>query len=316
MLRTITPRNARVKRVMKNREAKTEENIKTAIFIRGSQTSQIVNDALADLYMLKKPHAVNFTKKNQIHPFEDHSNLQFFSQKNDASLFVIGTHSKKRPNTLTFARMFDHQLLDMIEVSIENGLPMNAFKTPKSAIGMKPCFMFNGDMWDQNPNYIMFKSMLLDFYHGQTVNKVALAGLEYVISVTSGPMTSEGKPGKIYLRTYTIVLKRSGVKLPRIELVEMGPSLDMTFGRMTEAKVDVWKQSLRVPKELKPKKKKNITKDVMGDTVGRIHLGRQDFDKIQTRKMKGLKKRAAPAEGDKDGDSDKKQRVDDSDDEE
>jgi ribosome production factor 2 len=129
-------------------------------------------------------------------------------------------------------------------------------------------------------------------------------------------MTSEGKPGKIYLRTYTIVLKRSGVKLPRIELVEMGPSLDMTFGRMTEAKPDVWKQSLRVPKELKPKKKKNITKDVMGDTVGRIHLGKQDFDKIQTRKMKGLKKRAAPAEDGNDGDSDKKQRVDDSDDEE
>lgn len=47
-----TPRNARVKRVLKNREAKTEENIKTAIFIRGSQTSQIVNDALADLVRL------------------------------------------------------------------------------------------------------------------------------------------------------------------------------------------------------------------------------------------------------------------------
>ena len=78
--------------------------------------------------MLKKPFAVNFTKKNQIHPFEDQSNLQFFSQKNDASLFVIGTHSKKRPNTLTFARMFDHQLLDMMEVSIEHGVPMKDFK--------------------------------------------------------------------------------------------------------------------------------------------------------------------------------------------
>jgi len=44
-----TPRNARVKRFLKNREAKTQENIKTAIFIRGSHTSQIVNDALLDL---------------------------------------------------------------------------------------------------------------------------------------------------------------------------------------------------------------------------------------------------------------------------
>lgn len=301
-----------MKRVLKNREAKTQENIKTAIFIRGSHTSQTVNDALSDLYMLKKPQAINFTKKNQIHPFEDHSALQFFAQKNDSSLFIIGTHSKKRPHTLTFARMFDYQLLDMMEVHIEKGIPMSDFKTPKSAVGMKPCFMFNGDMWDQNPQYVMFKSMLLDFYHGQTVDRVALAGLEYVISVTAGPLTSEGKPGKVYFRVYTIVLKRSGVKLPRIELVEMGPSMDMTFGRITEAKPDVWKQSLKVPKELKPKKKKNISKDDMGDTVGRIHLGKQDFDKIQTRKMKGLKKRSAEDEEV----SDKKQRVDDSDDDE
>jgi len=37
---------------MKNREAKTEENVKTAMFIRGSKTSQVVNDALADLVSL------------------------------------------------------------------------------------------------------------------------------------------------------------------------------------------------------------------------------------------------------------------------
>ena len=29
----------------------------------------------------------------------------------------------------------------------------------------------------------------------------------------------------------------------------------------------------------------------MGDQYGRIHLGKQQFDKIQTRKMKGLKRR-------------------------
>ena len=28
----------------------------------------------------------------------------------------------------------------------------------------------------------------------------------------------------------------------------------------------------------------------MGDKMGRIHLGRQDLDELQTRKMKGLKR--------------------------
>ena len=30
--------------------------------------------------------------------------------------------------------------------------------------------------------------------------------------------------------------------------------------------------------------------DVVGDKIGRIHLGRQDLDELQTRKMKGLKR--------------------------
>ena len=53
-----------------------------------------------------------------IHPFEDASSLEFFAEKQDASLFVVGSHSKKRPNNLTFARMFDHKLLDMVELSV------------------------------------------------------------------------------------------------------------------------------------------------------------------------------------------------------
>ena len=38
------------------------------------------------------------------------------------------------------------------------------------------------------------------------------------------------------------------------------------------------------------KKRKNMEVDEMGDLRGRIHVARQDLDKLQTRKMKGLKK--------------------------
>jgi ribosome production factor 2 len=71
---------------------------------------------------------VNFSKKNEIHPFEDASSLEFFSEKQDASLFVVGTHSKKRPNNLTFARMFEHKLLDMVEVGVTNYKSCSEFK--------------------------------------------------------------------------------------------------------------------------------------------------------------------------------------------
>ena len=39
------------------------------------------------------------------------------------------------------------------------------------------------------------------------------------------------------------------------------------------------------------KLKKNIETDTMGDKLGRVHLGRQDLSKLQSRKMKGLKRR-------------------------
>jgi len=77
---------------------------------------------------IKKPYSIMFSKKNAIHPFDDQSSLEFFSQKNDASLFCVGTNSKKRPNNLVFVRMFDYQVLDMIELGIENFKSLHDFK--------------------------------------------------------------------------------------------------------------------------------------------------------------------------------------------
>ena len=50
---------------------------------------------------------------------------------------------------------------------------------------------------------------------------------------------------------------------------------------------------------MQAKQKKNVETDTVGDKIGRIHLGRQDLNELQTRKMKGLKRgRAIDVEGD------------------
>lgn len=49
-------------------------------------------------------------------------------------------------------------------------------------------------------------------------------------------------------------------------------------------------QACRKPRELRKITKKNLSRDAFGSTHGRIHLGKQDVSKLQTRKMKGLKK--------------------------
>ncbi|KAI9482866.1 MAG: Brix domain-containing protein [Benjaminiella poitrasii] len=297
-------KNARTKRFLKNREAKVNENPKTALFVRGSTTSQVVNDALKDLYALKRPNAIYFSKKNELKPFEDEEKLEFFSQKNDSAHLIVGTHSKKRPHNLTFVRMFNHQLLDMYEFGLENAKAMSTIGGAKCSLGLKPLMVFNGDRFESDEKYKQIKNFFLDFFNGEETAAINLAGLEHVVSLTAVPDTE-----RILLRTYSIEMKKSGLKTPRVELEEMGPHYDLVLRRSTLPKADLWNAACKKMKKASAKKTKNVEVDEMGDRYGRIHLGKQDFSKIQTRKMKGLKKRGADDDDEEDT-SAKKQKVD------
>ncbi|XP_072595082.1 ribosome production factor 2 homolog isoform X3 [Vulpes vulpes] len=152
--------------------------------------------------------------------------------------------------------------------------------------GTKPMLIFAGDDFDVTEDYRRLKNLLIDFFRGPTVSNIRLAGLEYVLHFTA-------LNGKIYFRSYKLLLKKSGCRTPRIELEEMGPSLDLVLRRTRLASDDLYKLSMKMPKALKPKKKKNVSHDTFGTTYGRIHMQKQDLSKLQTRKMKGLKKRPA-----------------------
>ena len=76
----------------------------------------------------------------------------------------------------------------------------------------------------------------------------------------------------------------------------MGPSLDLTLRRHQSADPEMLKLAMKRPKLKKKdvekglgKKTKNMEVDEMGDLRGRVHVGKQDLLKLQTRKMKGLK---------------------------
>lgn len=246
---------------------------------------------------MKRPHAINFSKKNAIHPFEDASSLEFFSGKNDASLFVTGLHSKKRPHNLVLSRMFDGRVLDQLEVGVDAFAPMASFDSPKASLGTKPLMVFHGDVFDTHPSFQQLKSYLLDLYQGHHQTGIPLMNLEHVISVTAGPFHGDDKPlPPVHVRVYTVKMLSSGSRIPRVQLTEMGPNMDLSVRRVAEPDADMMKMALRRPKISKKdqtsglgKKRKNIETDDMGDKVGRIHLGKQDLGKLQSRKMKSLK---------------------------
>ncbi|KAI7535847.1 hypothetical protein KC331_g11810, partial [Hortaea werneckii] len=100
-LRQVKPKNARTKRYLDNKAPQITENPRTTLFLRYTSSSEILHLVMTDLFALKRPLAIKFTKKNAIHPFEDPSSLEFFAEKNDASLMLYASHSKKRPHCLT-----------------------------------------------------------------------------------------------------------------------------------------------------------------------------------------------------------------------
>ncbi|XP_062406618.1 ribosome production factor 2 homolog isoform X2 [Sardina pilchardus] len=254
------------------------------MIMKGGNATETVTQALKDIYALKKPNAVMYKKKNIMRPFEDSTSLEFFSKKSDCSLFLFGSHNKKRPNNLVFGRLFDYHVLDMIELGVEKFTPLKDIKVSKCPEGTKPLLVFAGEAFDIDNEHKRLKSVLIDFFRGPAVSSVRLAGLEHVLHFTA-------LEGKIYLRSYKVLLKKSGCRTPRIELEEIGPSFDFVLRRTHLASDDLYKTAHRQPKALKPKKKKNISHDAFGTKYGRLHMQKQDLGKLQTRKMKGLKKR-------------------------
>ncbi|CAI4226516.1 unnamed protein product [Auanema sp. JU1783] len=273
----------RGKRYLEEKAPKTIENDKKAIFVKGGKTSQSVSDVLIDLYNLKKPLALNMKRRNPYHPFEDETPIERLAEKSDSSLFVFGSNSKKHPNSLVFGRLHDSHILDLAELRITDYKPASEFDTQQFAVGSKPCLVFEGSEFESDPDMKRVSNLLVDFFRGAVVDTVRLQGLEHVIVFTA-------KDKQIFMRVYKTILKKSATSLPRVELAEMGPSIDFIRDRTKLASDSLYKQACRRPKELLAKRKKNTSEDVFGNKLARVHIGKQNTDSIQTRKVKALRK--------------------------
>jgi len=278
----------RSKRALESRAPKIHENVKSTLLLKGPSSSQIMNTVLKDFHSLKKPWAKLFTKRNMTRPFEDPSSVEFLCKANDASLFTYVSHSKKRPNNLVMGRMFDFQVLDMLELSVDAGSfrSMASFESTRKAvvrIDSKPAFIFQGSEFESNPDLKTFKSLLLDYFRGHVLDKFNLAGLDRVVVCTAHKSV-------VYFRHYGIILRTTGTKYPRVELDLVGPSMDLKVRRVRTGAAELHKLALQTPRT-RPKtaNRKNTTENEFGK-MGKIHLGRQNLDDIAVAKHKGTRK--------------------------
>lgn len=271
--------------------------------MHGSRCPQALDTVLKTFHVLTKPNSVLFHKKNEnIHPFENVDSLEFLAGKNDCGIVVFGSSNKKRPNCVTIMRIFDSKVLDMCEMLLlpddaRDGESVPAINNLQMQIGVgiRPMLLFAGSPWDDPTSsaHVMLKSMFIDMFKGEESDKIDVEGLQYVLMIAAEePM--QGLAPVIHLRWYKLRTKRSGHKLPRVELDEVGPKFDFKIGRLQEPTKEVAKQAMKQGKRPNEdiKLKKNISMDSMGDKMGRVHLTKQDLSGLQTRKMKGLKRRA------------------------
>lgn len=290
MLRVIKPKTRRAKRALEARAPKEHENAKKALLLHGTKSSALLKSLLSDVHHLKKADgAVKLTHKNdKVRPFEGggEASLEFLSQKTDCSLFMFASHSKKRPHNLVVGRMYDHHLYDMVELGVGGYRSLaDARGGGKYApqVGSKPCFVFAGAEFESRPELARLKELLLDFFRGQVVESINLAGLDRVFVCVAAE-------GKVHIRHCAIRLKKSGTRVPRIELVEAGPSLDAVVRRHRPPGEDLRREAMRTPKSLVQKKVKNVSTDALAGKVGRIYMPKQEVGGMALSKMKGLKR--------------------------
>lgn len=293
----VKPKTKAGKRALERKAPKLKEDPKKALVFSGHRTSQTVKDILVDLQKLKANESIKLTnKKHDILPFEagGEVELERYSDKCDASLFLIGSHSRKRPNNLVMGRTYDHKLYDMIEFGVLDFKPLRGYAASSiPQLGNKPAFVFVGQAFSTDPACIQSKSILLDFFRGREIEQVNLKGLDRVIFVSHTPPTPGGSDSNssplILFRQYAVKYKKSGTQVPKVQLQEMGPRLDLSVRRRKTPPVDLEKEAMKQPKII-GKKVKNVGADTLDGKVGKIYIPRQDLDSIALNKMKGAKR--------------------------
>lgn len=80
----------RTARLLKKRQPKYIENVKTCILLKGRRGGEMVNKAMQELKLYKKPDVLSLTRKHDMVPFDDITPVENMLRKYDAPLFIFG----------------------------------------------------------------------------------------------------------------------------------------------------------------------------------------------------------------------------------
>jgi ribosome production factor 2 len=109
---------------------------------------------------------VNYSRRHELFPFADRTELEKYCEKAEASLFMFGSHSKKRPNNVVIGRTFDWKVLDMVEFGLSNFKSMEEVSSGCTVpYQVKPFLIFQGDLWESDESCSKIRNLLSDFFY-------------------------------------------------------------------------------------------------------------------------------------------------------
>lgn len=137
----------------------------------------------------------------------------------------------------------------MLELHVvqETACVLRQFKGEKCKTGVKPLLSFSGTQFESpEPNaYTLAKNIFTDFFRGGEVQELDVEGLQLLITFFAGEDGAEGEKPEISMRCWRIITKKSGQKVPRVEVDEIGPRIDFKVGRTRVADETVLKEALK-----------------------------------------------------------------------
>ncbi|OIR58107.1 MAG: Brix-domain-containing protein [Amphiamblys sp. WSBS2006] len=256
----------------KTAEAEVLRRTKRALVIRNGKAGEMASLFLREMANMKKPHSVVQRWKRFSSAFCDAGQIEAACKRSDASLFVAGA-SRKGKDTVVFGRLFSETVSTLVEVSLKSVSPtVHSYRH-----GARPVFVFSGE---ETEEHALFKNVLVDLLNKNKPAEVSLGGLELVVSVSF-----RGKEAS--LKTYLIEADREGgfsntggsLKMRDISLKKTGFEAVLCVEKSWVSAVNT------VPRR---KKKDKRERDEIGNVYGRVHVGRQEVEKIRPRKMKAF----------------------------
>jgi ribosome production factor 2 len=235
---------------------------------------------------LRREHSVMYSRRHDIHPFESREELEALCKKTDASLFLFGSHSKKRPSNVVIGRTYEHKVLDMVELGISNLETMEEIvSSVEVPYHSQPFTVFQGDLWESDEDFKKLKSLINDFF---LMNKRPKA-MEIDKALTVAVCWSVTEDRKIFLNVFEVTVEGGSAVLEeegKIIVEELGPNASFVMRRHSWAAEEEFKKATYIPKAKKKKINKNIKFDALGNKRGKLYMDRQNLKSMPTKRRR------------------------------